>query len=158
MAGNLFLKLDGVDGESVQKPHEKEIEIQTWSWGASNAANLAGGGSGQGSVSFQDIHITKMYDKSTATMMKKCAEGTHFATAKISMLKAGGGQQEFFTIKLKEVFITSISFGTHGDGAVTEQISLAFKDVEVIYKPQDDKGALGGDVKFGYNIGTKLAR
>ena len=32
-AVDFFLKIDGIEGESTQKGHEKEIEIQSWSFG-----------------------------------------------------------------------------------------------------------------------------
>jgi type VI secretion system secreted protein Hcp len=157
-SGNIHLKLEGVEGESAQKGHEKEIEIESWSWGVSNPVNMGGGGMGAGKASFQGIHISKSYDKSTSVMAKKAATGTHFATAVITQRKAGGDQQDFFVITLKQVFIENISVNAREDGSVSEQVTLAYKDIEMAYKPQDSKGALGGAVKFGYDIEKQVAR
>jgi type VI secretion system secreted protein Hcp len=156
--GNIHLKLEGVEGESVQKGHEKDMEIDSWSWGVSNAANLSGGGSGSGKAQFSAIHISKSYDKSTSVMAKKCATGNHFATASISQRKGGGDQLEFFVITLKEAFIESISLNAGPDGSISEQVSIAYKDIEMSYKPQDGRGGLGGAVKFGYNTPKQEVR
>ena len=41
MAFDAFLKLDGIDGESVPEGYEKWIEVLSFSWGASNTAGRA---------------------------------------------------------------------------------------------------------------------
>jgi len=33
MAVDMFLKIDGVEGESRDETHQKEIDILSWSWG-----------------------------------------------------------------------------------------------------------------------------
>jgi type VI secretion system secreted protein Hcp len=57
-----------------------------------------------------------------------------------------------------EVFISHVSPSGSQDGVVTEDVSVTYKDVEFAYKPQDDKGAAGGDIKFGWNIATNETR
>jgi type VI secretion system secreted protein Hcp len=56
------------------------------------------------------------------------------------------------------VFITSVMPGGSAGGDVMEQVSCSYKDVEFAYKPQDDKGGLGGEVKFGWNVATTETR
>ena len=59
---------------------------------------------------------------------------------------------------MKEVFITSVSpSGGHG-GEIIENVSCSYKDIEFAYKAQDDKGGLGGEVKFGWNVATTETR
>jgi hypothetical protein len=43
MAGDMFLKLEGLDGESVDEAspsHKKEIDIIGWSFGGTNPASF----------------------------------------------------------------------------------------------------------------------
>ena len=35
---------------------------------------------------------------------------------------------------------------------------MTYKDIEFSYKAQDDKGGLGGEVKFGWNLATTETR
>ena len=50
----------------------------------------------------------------------------------------------------------SPSAGSEGD--IEEQVKCSYKDIEFAYKAQDDKGGLGGEVKFGWNVATTETR
>jgi type VI secretion system secreted protein Hcp len=67
--------------------------------------------------------------------------------------KAGGTQQEYLKVTLKEVIVSSIQeSGSGGDSLPTESVTLNFSHIEVEYKPQDEKGGLGGVVKAGWDL------
>ena len=59
---------------------------------------------------------------------------------------------------MKEVFISAVAPSGAGGGDLMESISCSYKDIEFAYKPQDEKGGLGGEVKFGWNIATTETR
>ena len=46
MPADMFLKLEGIPGESLDSKHSGEIEILSYSWGASQMGTFAGGGGG----------------------------------------------------------------------------------------------------------------
>ncbi|MCP6726322.1 type VI secretion system tube protein Hcp, partial [Klebsiella pneumoniae] len=51
-AVDMFLKLDGVTGESQDSKHKGEIHIESFSWGMNQTgASGSGGGGGAGKVS-----------------------------------------------------------------------------------------------------------
>ena len=59
MAYDIFLKLDGVSGESTDDKHPHEIVLESFSWGESNSsAHATASGAGAGRVSMQDFHFT----------------------------------------------------------------------------------------------------
>ena len=61
MAFDAFLKIDGIPGESTDKTHPGEIEIESYSWGLSNQRPAArGGGGGAGKASFQDMSFSSL--------------------------------------------------------------------------------------------------
>ena len=39
MAVDYFLKIDGIEGESKDSKHAKEIDLLSWSWGASQTGS-----------------------------------------------------------------------------------------------------------------------
>jgi len=156
MSSDASIKFDGVDGESV-KP-KGEIEVLSWNWGVSQPSGPAGGGSGKGKAIPGDFHFTHLYDKASPVLAKKCVSGTHFKDAKLTARKAGEGQQDFLVVTLKEVFITSVNPGGSTGGDILEQVTCSYKDVEFAYKPQDDKGGLGGEVKFGWDVAKTETR
>jgi len=68
--------------------------------------------------------------------------------------KSGEGQKDFLKITLKEVFITSVQPSGSQQGDIVESVSMSYASVDFAYKAQDAKGALGGDVKFGWDVKT----
>lgn len=40
MANDMFLKIDGIDGESVDSTHTNEIELLSLHWGMSQGATM----------------------------------------------------------------------------------------------------------------------
>src|ERR1700730_4264405 len=115
MAVDIFLKINGVDGESADDKHKKEIDVLAWSWGMSNSGSAhVGGGAGSGKVSVQDLSLTKYLDSRSAPLMLSCCNGEHFDSAVLTVRKAGEKPLEYLTIKLQEVLITSVTTGASG--------------------------------------------
>jgi type VI secretion system secreted protein Hcp len=149
-----FLKIDGVDSESTDDKFKGWIEVESWSWGATNSGTAgAGGGQGAGKVAPQDFHFTKKLDKSSPVLFQNVNLGKHLKKADFVTRKAGGGQQEYFKVTLEDVMVSSYQVGgTGADGVIpTEQISLNFAKMEMIYKEQKPDGSLGGEVKQKYD-------
>jgi type VI secretion system secreted protein Hcp len=154
MASDTHIKFDGVEGESTHADHKGEVEVLSWTWGVSNASNPVGGGSGKGKASPGDFHFTHLYDKSSPILAKKCAQGVHFPTVTVTSRKAGEGQKDFLKVTMKEVFISSVQPSGSSGGEIMESVSASYGTIEFAYKPQDEKGALGGEVKFTWETKT----
>jgi len=154
-----YLKIDGIDGESTHKGAEGQIEVQSWQWGVDNASShTVGGGSGVGKATPGLLTFVHSYDKSSTALAKCCASGKHIASAKLTVSKAGEGQKEFLTVSMKQVMVVSVSHGGASGGDMSENVSLSYADIEFEYKPQDDKGALGGATKFGWDVKSTETR
>ena len=152
-----FLKLDGIEGESTDEKHAKEIELESWSFGATNAGSFSsGGGGGTGKVSMNDFHIVKKTDKASAKLLTACCVGEHLKTATLVCRKAGKEQQEFLTIVLSPLLVSSYqSGGSAGSDVIPmEQVSFNFGKIEYKYKEQKPDGSLGGEVVGGWDITT----
>lgn len=155
MSVDMFLDLDGVKGESVDKAHKGKIDILAWQWGLSNTGTFHhGSGGGAGKASFNDITITKYIDAASPNIMLFCANGKHFAKGKIIVRKAGGDSAlEYLTIEFDQVLVTS--YATGGSGGLerlTETLSLNFAKVKVEYTTQSDKGGKGTPQVFSWDI------
>jgi type VI secretion system secreted protein Hcp len=157
-AVDYFLKIDGIDGESIDNTHRGEIIIESFSWGMSNAGTFAGGGGGgAGKVSMQDIHFTRRLDKASPLLMLACATGQHIPTAKLTCRKTGGdgSQVEYYTITLTNVLVSSVSTGgSSSDPLPTESISLNFTKIEWVYVPVGADGKPGEPVRAEYDLET----
>ena len=152
-AVDYFLKIDGVEGESTGDHHSGEIDVESFSWGVSQAgAHSTGGGGGAGKASFQDLHFTTRMSKASPVLMLGTATGQHFKEAILVARKSGGDQQEFMTIKLTDVMVSSYQTGGSSSDVPTDQVSLNFTKIEFEYKPQRADGTLDAPVKAGYDL------
>jgi len=151
-----FLKIDGVDGESSDDKHKNEIDVLSWSWGASNTGSMAGGGGGgAGKVSMQDFHFTHAVDKSSPKLFMSLATGEHIKEATLMVRKSGGDQQEYLTYKFTDVLVTSLtSAAGAGDPVPTESISLNFSKIEMSYKPQSAEGTRSIPITASWDLKT----
>jgi len=149
-----FLKIDGVEGESKDKKHSKEVELESWSFGAAQGGSMGvGTGGGTGKVQLQDFHFVMKANKASPKLFEACATGKHFGSAILTCRKAGGEQEEFLKYTFTDLLVSSYQTGGSGGADVIpmDQISINFTKIEVEYKEQTEKGTLGGSVKAGWN-------
>jgi type VI secretion system secreted protein Hcp len=152
MAADMFLEIDGIKGESADDKHKEQIELSSWSWGASQTSSMAAGtGGGAGKVQFQDFHVQKAYDKSSPNLLVFCAEGKHIKSIKLHQCKAGGKKEEFLTMTFSDCLITNVSPGASGEN-ITETMSFAFAKVKVEYKAQKADGTLDAPITGGWDV------
>ena len=154
MAVDMFIKIDDIQGESVDAVHEGEIDILAWSWGMSQSGTThSGAGGGAGKVSVQDLSFTHYVDKSSPNLMQMCCSGEHFKEAKLVVRKAGKEALEYILITLKNGLISSISTGgSGGDDRLTENVTLNFAEFESAYVPQLSDGSGDAEIIVGWNI------
>lgn len=159
MSIDTHIKFDGVEGEATHVDHKGEIDVLSWKWDVTNLSGAGkAGGSGQGKAQPGNFVFSHNYDKASPVLAKNCASGKHFATVVLTARKAGEGQKDFLKITMKEVFITSLEPSAGEEGDITEEVKASYKDIEFAYKPQDDKGGLGGEVKFGWDVASTAVR
>jgi type VI secretion system secreted protein Hcp len=156
MAVDMFLDLDGVKGESVDKTHKGKIDLLSWNWGLSNSGTFHhGSGGGAGKASFKDITITKFIDASSPNIMLFCANGKHFAKGKIIVRKAGENPLEYLTIDFDKVLVANYSTGgSGGEERLTENVTLNFAKVKLEYVTQTEKGGKGTPHAFSWDISS----
>jgi type VI secretion system secreted protein Hcp len=151
-----FLKLDGIQGESADSKHKGEIEIDSFSWGATQSGTArSGSGMGAGKVSMQDFHFAMLVNKSSPKLMLACATGEHIKSAILTCRKAGKEQQEYLKVTFSDILVSSYQTGgAGGNGNVVpvDQISLNFSKIEFEYKPQKPDGTLDGAIKSWYDL------
>jgi type VI secretion system secreted protein Hcp len=159
MSSDIFLKIDGIKGESKDDKHKDEIELLAWSWAEAQTGSAArGGGMGSGKVEMHDITFTKHVDKATPKLISACAKGDHIPKAEMAMRKAGGEQKEYLKIELDDVMVSSYATSGSGGGETpTENVSLNFGKITVEYFEQDNKGTMTSVGKAGWDVKANKA-
>jgi type VI secretion system secreted protein Hcp len=159
MAVDMFLKLEGIKGESKDNKHKDEIHIESFSWGMNQTgAHATGGGGGAGKVSVHDISITKFTDKASAALMLYCANGKHLKEGLITVRKAGEKPLEYLKIKLTDILISGVQLAGHGGDILTENVTLNFAKFHVEYLEQkpDGSGAPAGEMGWDIKANQKF--
>ena len=152
MPSDYLLEIDGIKGESTDSKHQGQIDIESFSWGASNSGGHAtGGGGGTGKVSFQDVHFTTMVSKASPALMLHCANGKHIPKAVLFVRKQGEKQQEYYKVTMEDLLVSSYQSGG-GQGIPIDQFSLNFSKIKFEYKPQKPDGTLDSAVSGGWDI------
>ena len=160
MAVDMFLKIDGVNGEAQDSKHKNEIDILSWSWGMTQSGTThMGSGAGAGKVDVHDIMVTKYLDSSSPAVMQKCCNGQHFTKAMLTVRKAGGTNSvEYLKIEMDTVMISSVSTGAAGDlDRVTETVGLNFAKFTATYTMQNPDGSPGASIPVTWNIAQNTA-
>ena len=153
MAGDCFLKIDGIDGESTDSKHKGEIELASFSWGVSQSGQAGrGGGRGAGKVQFQDFHFVARTTKASPKLFLACASGQHMKSALLTCRRAGRARLEFIKYKLSEVLVSSFVSGGSTPEEPLDQVSLNFVKVEMEYVPQSKSGKAEAAVKAAWDL------
>lgn len=152
-AFDVFLKIDGIEGESNDTYHKGQIDLTSWSWGMSQSSTTAGGGAGK--VSVKDFSFTKYVDKSSPALFLKCATAQPIPTLTFQFTRPEAPGQNYYEVTLHDVLVTSIrsdrpqpTAGTTNGGLPTETVSLNFTKITMEYRPLLDAttGTLGETV------------
>jgi len=158
MSADMFLKIEGLEGESVDSVHAGAIDVLAWSWGMTQSGTMhLGAGGGSGKVSVQDISVTKYMDSASSDLVRKCCKGDHFEEAVLTVRKAGSDPLEYYVITMKSILVTAVSTGgSGGEDRLTENVTLNFKEFEVVYTPQAADGSGGAALDFAWNIAENV--
>jgi type VI secretion system secreted protein Hcp len=169
----IFLKLDGIEGESTVKGHEKEIVVLSYEQSVAHPVlHELGGGAGQaaGPPHFSGVRFRKYLDKGSIPLLLAGAAGTRIREAVFTFRRTATGV-EFYKVKLKDVLVTRIlqvagtttqyplSFDALNAGAdthgVLDEVTLEYGKIEWEYHPVDPTGKPKGTaVKGGWDLRT----
>ena len=156
MAVNAFLTFfDKADGESIQKGHEKWVEIQGWDWEIEAESSWTkGGGASVGKPNPGRMNWEHFFDSASTVIMGRICTGTSFPKVELHMTQTAGGAtpQTYFTMVMEGVFITKVSNSGTEEGRVMQQVEMVFKSVKIEYKPRDRTGKLGATNVFSWDI------
>ena len=156
MAGDCFLKIDGIPGESTDDKHKDWIEVMSYSSGVSQMAGgdrSTGGAASGGRCDHQDFSIVKTLDKASPTLDLFCCNGTHIKNVAVELCRATGNKEKYMEYKMEDVIISSVSVGGGGGGVPTESVTFNYGKMTWNYIQTDHKtGATKGNVQKYWSV------
>jgi type VI secretion system secreted protein Hcp len=153
-AHDMFLKIDGVQGESPDATHKGEIQVLSWSWGESAGTARTRRGS-LPAACIQDLAFTKFVDSATPALIVNTMTGEVAETAVLVVRKAGRETNEFLKFTMKNVTISSYQTGaSQAENAMTESVVLHFESLDGHYVRQKPDGTLDTPIPFQISGGN----
>jgi type VI protein secretion system component Hcp len=155
-AVDTFLKLNGIDGESVDKSHPKEIEVLAWNWSASTSVSISGGMLTAGELSFNDLSVTKTVDKASPKLLEYMTQGTVIPDGKITVVKPGfSPPAQYFEFAMTNMLVTSVALsGDSVADSVAETVTFAGAVISETYFITDSSGETTDQVSVTYDIAS----
>lgn len=153
-AASYFLKLDGIDGESLIKGHEKEIEVASYAWGPERLAQAGTAGLRSRGASFQDLQVVSSAGKAGPMLMLQCATGQVLKHAILTGIKVGREQPHdyFMKVTLENVLISHYNTTGSADGFPTDSIGVTSDKIDVEYRVMRSDGTPGETIRAGFDL------
>jgi type VI protein secretion system component Hcp len=123
MRQRVFLKLDGVTGNSKSPQHFGEIELIGFSWGGFQPSRLTSDEVG-GKVLIHDLTITKQSDQTSSILMLACVMKRKFAVGRLTIeeVSESGSLLRSMILKLRHILVNSVT-----GNPVAETVTLNFR-------------------------------
>ncbi len=157
----IYMKIDGIEGESKQKDHEKWIDLTTMQVSFSNAGggmpNSSGGRSG-GEGICSEINVSFPGCSALPTITKYCLTGTTVETIDIDSVTASKGQVVYNSWKLTDCAFSNFAVSDMGQGLSEVGVSLSISYTKFEFKttPISDKGEAGSSVELKYDVAKNV--
>ncbi|HEX5686578.1 MAG TPA: type VI secretion system tube protein Hcp [Ideonella sp.] len=145
---DLTLKRAGkAKGESVAVGHQDDIVVLGFSWGV-GAAGDAVAALSTGRRSYRHLVVCKRLDTASTALMSAVATNDEVRSAKLSLRKAGGAQEDFFSLTLEKARVVAYDIDTDANGHPFEKVTLSFQKVAAEYRVQSASGQMGASHSF----------
>ncbi|QHM70638.1 Hcp family type VI secretion system effector [Mixta intestinalis] len=138
---SMFLKIDGVTGESEDSAHQGWSDIQNYTWGVNR------NGPGPGNSRYRNLTVYSQLDQATSATLLLATNGNYIKSITISLCKAGNGMLEFCRITLEHVLILGVNING-------SDVTYDFEGdrVKFQYWKQTVAGIKGPESRMGWDI------
>ena len=158
-AVDMFVKIDGIDGESKDEKHEKWIDILSFSHGVSLPGGSLSVSTGRSAerATHGDFTMVKTIDKATPKLYLYCSNGQHIPSVKFELCRAGGDKETYMEYEMTDVIVSSVSTETTvqgGEALPIEEVSFRYGKIVWTYTEFDDTGKAKGQVESFFDVFT----
>jgi type VI secretion system secreted protein Hcp len=164
----IFLKLDGIVGESAVGGHENETVVLSYEQSVDHPAPPpAGKGAAASRATFSGVRFRKPLDKGSIPILLASAGGTRIASARFTFRRPVTGL-DFYKVTLDDVLVTQVaqragtgaqyplSFDTLPAGAdsagILDEVTLSYSKIRWEYLPVTASSGPGPTVAGGWDL------
>ena len=158
VATDIFVKIEGIQGESMDKRHSNWIDAESITHLIEQKVHsvAATGGRSGGRADFGDFVVHKEIDKASPKLNLRCAKGEHIREVIIEKTASysDAGRVAYLQYKLEDVLVTSVdtSFSGGSQDAGTETVTLSFGKITCTYTEMDASGRKKGKVAYSWDL------
>jgi type VI secretion system secreted protein Hcp len=160
MSHDIFIKINGIDGEAEDATHKDEIEVLSWSWNVSQQSNMhLGSGGGAGKATVDDLQFEHFIDRASPNLIQYCLLGKHIDEARLVVRKAGGSPLEYIKLTMNDVLVTQVSPSgvAEDESRPREIVRLSFSRLKQEYIVQNAQGGSRGAITATFDIKRNAA-
>jgi len=146
MSYDIFLKIQGIKGDSTDDKHKEWIEVTSYKHLINNPFGGAINASGDyvgAKASHHDFKIVKKLDSASPTLFQYCHLAKRIPQVQLELCRAMGDKTPFMKYTFKEAVIASVEpEGSHDtkDTLPIETISVRYVQISLEYTPTDPTG------------------
>ena len=135
-SADIFLKLDGISGDSSDDKHKGEIDLESVAYDVQHSSKST----------TALLRIDKVYDSSSPKLLAAAAAGRHIKSGTITFRVSGGSSDsDFLTYKLSDIAVSSYEQGGSNPdqkplGSLEEEIGLTAGKLAVTERSVDNSG------------------
>ncbi len=176
MAFSAYIKIDGIEGQSMNKDHKNWIDVTSFTCGANQETKKGNAMQNSGEGTMAPLVFTHGLDKATPKLVQACMEGDPFDSAEFHVCAMVGGKRvkiysaEFHDVTVVETKLTTVAKGqnvANDDRASlytasqsenkalepVEIVSLAANEIEWNFTSFGPDGAALGSTPGSWKIG-----
>ena len=150
---DMFLKLDGIDGESVNARHSREIDVTGIILPIVAPVPTFGTGSGKVKAACPSLTVFKNLDRASPILMKKLAGGVHIPQAVLTVQRSGAEQVDYYVLTMTEVFVSEVTQMSADPSHLSDKVVFTARRYDFEYRVQNATGSTDL-VKFGWDCVT----
>ncbi len=141
---SIFMKYEGVTGESDLNGASGFIRLHAFHWGASRSVSTMRAASrGNTEPTVQDVQVTKAMDATSVQLTHQALLGSFDREVEIHFVRTGqSGPEAFAVYKLKDCGVSSYEIAAGADGQPEERLTLNFTEIQFTFTAYSD--ALSG--------------
>ena len=155
-SADIFLAIDGIQGDSTDARHKNQIAIESFAFLARRPSTSSSRGAT--GVRFNGLRLDKVYDVSSPKLFAAATSGRHLKTATVTFSTSSDASgTDVLTYKLSDVRLTSYAQGganpdTKALGSLEEEIAMTAARVSVTEKTFNAKGDPGPAVTASWQV------
>ena len=151
---DMFLKVDGANGNSSDTVHAGEIDVLWWGWGMQGNLDAHEGKNARSTV--HEFEFEKYVDTASTGLMNALRKNKPVPKSVLTVREAGGASAlEYLKITMEKGRITSFRAETrHTDSGprTVEKVRIGFQKIRIEYKDQANTGGSKGTSTFETSI------